>query len=78
MPRRNTRAHGRRLAGHPTTYAGEPNAISTEGMARELVRRGLRSELILDFPDRLDRPTRARKSREASEPSDYTEMETYQ
>jgi hypothetical protein len=73
MPRRNTRAHGRRLTAHPAAFAGKPNVIKPEGMARSLVERGLASEAILDYPTRLDRPTRARKSREASEPSDYTE-----
>jgi hypothetical protein len=75
MPRRNAATHGRRLAGHPTTYAGESNALSTEGMARSLVERGLASGVILDYPARLDRPTPDRKSREATPPSDYTEME---
>jgi hypothetical protein len=74
MPRRNTATHGRRLAGHPTTYAGEANPISPEGLARELVRRGLASEAILDYPTRLDQPTPDRKSRKATPPSDY-EME---
>jgi hypothetical protein len=78
MPRRNAATHGRRLKAHPAAFAGEVNVIKPEGMARELVRRGLASEAILDFPDRLDRPIPARKSRKASEPSDYTEMETYQ
>jgi len=78
MPRRNTRAHGRRLTAHTAAFAGEANAIGPEGMARSLVERGLASEVILDYPTRLDRPIPARKSRKASEPSDYTEMETYQ
>jgi hypothetical protein len=79
MPRKNFNTkHGRRLAGHPTTYAGEANTIGPEGMARSLVERGLASETILDYPTRLDRPTPARNSRKATVPSDYeTEMEQY-
>ena len=57
MPRRNTPAHGPRLKAHPATPAGETNTISTEGLARSLVKRGLASEFILDYPTRLDRPT---------------------
>jgi hypothetical protein len=48
VPRRNTASHGRRLKAHPAAFAGEPNAIGPEGMARSLVERGLASEAILD------------------------------
>jgi hypothetical protein len=61
MPRRNTAAHGRRWKVHPTPFRPEVNIITTEGMARELVRRGLASELILDHPLQ-DTPPERRKS----------------
>ena len=58
MPRRNAPAHGRRLKAHPAAFAGEANAIKPEGMARELVRRGLASEAILDNPQALHDTTK--------------------
>ena len=50
MPRRNTPARSRRLKAHPVTFRPEVNTISTEGMARELVRCGLATKAILDRP----------------------------
>jgi hypothetical protein len=50
MPRRNTAAHGRRWKVHPTPFRPEVNITTTEGMARELVRRGLATKAILDRP----------------------------
>jgi|GEM_PF-3035343 hypothetical protein len=65
MPRRNTASHGRRLKAHPAAFAGEPNAIGPEGMARSLVERGLASELILDHPrqDTANNRTERRNNR---------------
>ena len=48
MPRRNNRYRIRRPADEPTGRPATP--LTTEEMARDLVRRGLASALILDRP----------------------------
>jgi hypothetical protein len=58
MPRKNIASHGRRLKAHPAAFAGEPNPIGPEALARSLVRRGLASEAILDNPQALHDTTK--------------------
>ena len=57
MPRKNIATHGRRLKAHPVMVVPEAAAINFEAMARNLVRRGLATKVILDGYDNPHTPT---------------------